>query len=156
MLGMASLESKIPPPVIVVLAGALMWLVARATARLDFDLPAHVWLAAVLGVAGFVTGVVAVATFRRAKTTVNPIQLHSSSSLVTWGVYRLSRNPMYVGGLAMLSGWALFLLNGPAFVLLVVYVLYINRFQIAPEERALTRLFGNDYVGYQTRVRRWL
>jgi len=156
MLRMASLESKIPPPVIVVLAGALMWLVARATARLDFDLPAHVWLAAVLGVAGFVTGAVAVATFRRAKTTVNPIQLHSSSSLVTWGVYRLSRNPMYVGGLAMLSGWALFLLNGPAFVLLVVYVLYINRFQITPEERALTRLFGNEYVGYQARVRRWL
>ncbi len=63
---------------------------------------------------------------------------------------------MYVGGLVMLSGWALFLLNGPAFVLLVAYVLYINRFQIAPEERALTRLFGNEYVGYQARVRRWL
>ena len=153
---MASLESKIPPPAVVVLIGVLLWLVARATPRLDFDLPAHVWLAAALGVVGFVTGAAGVATFRKAKTTVNPLKLHSSSSLVTWGVYRLSRNPMYLGGLMMLFGWALFLLNTPAFVLLAVYVLYINRFQIAPEERALTSLFSNEYVAYQARVRRWL
>ncbi len=153
---MASLESKIPPPAVVVITGVLMWLVSHATWRLGFDLPGHAWLGAAFGVVGFVTGATGVATFRKANTTVNPIKLHSSSSLVTWGPYRLSRNPMYVGGLMMLTGWALFLLNALVFVLLAVYVLYINRFQIVPEERALTSLFGSEYVAYQARVRRWL
>lgn len=139
-----------------VLTGVLMWLVSRATPRLGFDLSTHVWLGVVLGVAGFVIGATGVATFRKAKTTTNPIKIHSSSSLVTWGVYRRSRNPMYLGGLMMLSGWALILSNVPAFVWLALYVVYINRFQIAPEERALTSLFGNEYVAYQARVRRWL
>jgi protein-S-isoprenylcysteine O-methyltransferase Ste14 len=153
---MTSLESTIPPPAVMVLTGVLMWLVSRATPRLGFDLPTHVWLGAALGVAGFVIGATGVATFRKAKTTTNPIKIHSSSSLVTWGVYRRSRNPMYLGGLMMLIGWALVLSNVPAFVWLAVYVVYINRFQIAPEERALTSLFGNEYAAYQARVRRWL
>ena len=76
--------------------------------------------------------------------------------MVTWGVYALSRNPMYLGGLIMLLGWAVFLSNALAFLLLPGYVLYINRFQIAPEERALTALFGQQYAAYQVRVRRWL
>jgi len=76
--------------------------------------------------------------------------------MVTWGVYALSRNPMYLGGLIMLLGWAVFLSNALAFLFLPVYVLYINRFQIAPEERVLTSLFGQTYVAYQARTRRWL
>jgi protein-S-isoprenylcysteine O-methyltransferase Ste14 len=96
-----------------------------------------------------------VVTFRKAKTTVNPLKPHASS-LVTWGVYAISRNPMYLGGLIMLLGWAIFLPNALAFVFLPIYVLYINWFQIAPEERALTSLFGQTYVAYQMRARRWL
>ena len=84
-------------------------------------------------------------TFRKAKTTVNPTKPYASS-LVTWGVYAISRNPMYLGGLTMLLGWAIFLSNPLAFLFLPVYVLYLNRFQIAPEERVLTSLFGGTYV----------
>jgi protein-S-isoprenylcysteine O-methyltransferase Ste14 len=79
-----------------------------------------------------------------------------ASSMVTWGVYSRSRNPMYLGGLIMLLGWAVYVSNVLAFLLLPAYVLYINRFQIAPEERALTALFGQSYAAYQLRVRRWL
>jgi protein-S-isoprenylcysteine O-methyltransferase Ste14 len=75
---------------------------------------------------------------------------------VTWGIYAITRNPMYLGGLVILSGWAIFLSNALAFLFLPTYVLYINRFQIKPEERALTALFGQEYVAYQGRVRRWL
>jgi len=132
-----------------------MWLISRAAPPLHFDLPAHRWLAGVLVSTGFLTGISGVVTFLKAKTTVDPTKPRASS-LVTWGVYAISRNPMYLGGLIMLLGWAFFLLNALAFLFLPVYVLYIDRFQIAPEERALTSLFGETYVAYQARVRRWL
>jgi protein-S-isoprenylcysteine O-methyltransferase Ste14 len=152
---MPSLESKIPPPAVVLVIGVFMWLVSRAAPSLHFDVPAHNWLAIVLIAAGFLTGLSGVMTFLRAKTTVDPTKPRASS-LVTWGVYAFSRNPMYLGGFIMLLGWAIFLLNGFTFLFLPAYILYINRFQIAPEERALTSLFGETYVAYQARARRWL
>jgi protein-S-isoprenylcysteine O-methyltransferase Ste14 len=152
---MPSLESRVPPPAVVLVMGVVMWLTSRAVPALLFDLPAHNWLAIVVVLAGFVTGISGVLTFRKAKTTVNPLK-PSASSLVTWGVYARTRNPMYLGGLIMLFGWAIFLTNALAFLFLPAYVLYINRFQIAPEERVLMSLFGKAYVAYQARARRWL
>ena len=152
---MPSLESRVPPPAIILVVAVFMWLIARAVSSFHFDIPAHNWLAVVLVAAGFVTGLSGVVTFRHAKTTLNPLKPHASS-LVTWGVYAISRNPMYLGGLIMLLGCAIFLSNALTFLFLPVYVLYINRFQIAPEERVLTSLFGQTYVAYQARTRRWL
>ena len=152
---MPSLESRIPPPAVVLVLGGLMWLASRAAPLLRFDLPGQNWLAVVLISAGFLIGIAGVVTFRRARTTVDP-RKPRASSLVTWGVYALSRNPMYLGGLIMLLGWALFLSNALAFLFLPAYILYIDRFQIAPEERALTSLFGETYAAYQVRARRWL
>jgi protein-S-isoprenylcysteine O-methyltransferase Ste14 len=110
---MPSLESKIPPPAVVLVIGVFMWLVSRAAPSLHFDVPVHNWLAAVLVSAGFLTGVSGVVTFLRAKTTVDPTKPRASS-LVTWGVYAISRNPMYLGGFIMLLGWAVFLSNALA------------------------------------------
>ena len=121
----------------------------------SLDVPWHNVISVVLVSAGFITGSSGVATFRRARTTVNPTRPHASS-LVTWGVYAISRNPMYLGGLTMLLGFAIFLSNPLAFLFLPLYVLYLNRFQIAPEERVLTSLFGETYVAYQAHARRWL
>ena len=132
-----------------------MWLLSRAVPSLHFDVPGHNWLAGVVILAGFLTGSSGVLSFRKARTTVNPLKPHAST-LVTRGVYAMSRNPMYLGGLIMLFGWAVFLQSGLAFLFLPVYVLYINRFQIQPEERVLASLFGETYVAYQARARRWL
>jgi len=152
---MPSLESKVPPPLVVLVMAAFMWLISQAAPMLHVDVRAHTWLAAALVSAGFVTGISGVMTFLKAKTTLDPTKPHASS-MVTWGVYAFSRNPMYLGGLIMLLGWTIFLSNPLAFVFLPAYVLYINRFQIEPEERALTSLFGEPYAAYQVRVRRWL
>ena len=152
---MPSLEAKVPPPAVVLVIGVFMWLVSRAAPSLHFDVPAHNWLAIVLVSVGFLTGISGVVTFRRAKTTVDPTKPRASS-LVTWGVYAITRNPMYLGGLIMLLGWAVSLSNALVFLFLPVYVLYISRFQIAPEERALKFSFGETYVAYQARARRWL
>jgi protein-S-isoprenylcysteine O-methyltransferase Ste14 len=153
---MSFLESRVPPPVVALVTALFMWLMSRIAPQLCFDIPAHDAFAIVVAAAGFVTSLLGVVTFRRAKTTVNPAKPHTASSLVTWGVYSLSRNPMYLGLLIMLLGWAIFLSNALTFFLLPVNVLYINRFQIKPEERALTSLFGDAYISYQSRVRRWL
>jgi protein-S-isoprenylcysteine O-methyltransferase Ste14 len=152
---MLSLESKVPPPAVVMVMAAFMWLISRTARPLHFDLPARTWLAVALVSVGFITGSLGVVTFRKATTTIDPTRPRASS-LVTWGVYAISRNPMYLGGLVMLLGWSLFLSNALAFLFLPLYVLYIDRYQIAPEERALTSLFGVRYAAYQTRVRRWL
>jgi protein-S-isoprenylcysteine O-methyltransferase Ste14 len=98
---MPSLESRVPPPAVVLVIGVFMWLLSRAAPSLHFDVPARNWLAVVLVLAGFLTGISGVVTFLRAKTTVDPTKPRASS-LVTWGVYAISRNPMYLGGLTML------------------------------------------------------
>ena len=153
---MQSLELKIPPLAVVIVTAALMWIAPRAAPAFRVVLPDRSALAACLAVAGVVTSVLGIVAFRRARTTVNPMHPESSSALVVAGVYRLTRNPMYLGFLLILLAWAIFLSNALAVLVLPAFVLYMNRFQIAPEERALTSTFGAEYVAYKTRVRRWL
>jgi protein-S-isoprenylcysteine O-methyltransferase Ste14 len=107
-------------------------------------------------VAGLAVSALGVVEFRRARTTVDPRIPAASSSLVRSGIYRLTRNPMYVGFGLVLLGWAIYVSNALAFLLLPAYVLYMTRFQIQPEERALGQIFGQEYADYRARVRRWL
>lgn len=153
---MHALELKVPPPLVLIVAALLMFAAATLTPSLTFSLPGNsVWAAliAVLGIAVVGAGVVA---FRRAKTTVNPMRVHETSSLVTNGVFRISRNPMYVGMLLLLVAWAVHLANAAAILGLPLFVLYIARFQIAPEERSLQALFGEAFVAYTKATRPWL
>jgi protein-S-isoprenylcysteine O-methyltransferase Ste14 len=150
------LELKVPPVAVIFFIAALMWLVSWAGPAFGFVLPLRNLLAVSLGVAGAVTSILGVVSFRRAKTTVNPMKPEESSFLVLSGVYAHSRNPMYLGFLLILVGWAIFLSNTLAFLLLPAFIFYMNRFQIEPEERALTSLFGQAFFAYKSRVRRWL
>jgi protein-S-isoprenylcysteine O-methyltransferase Ste14 len=89
---------------------------------------------------------------------VPPVALRpeSTSSLVVSGIYGVTRNPMYLGFLVALLGWAVFLAHALALLPLLAFLLYMNRFQIRPEESALTTLFGQEFTTYRKRVRRWL
>lgn len=146
----------IPPPIVAAIVGVLMWAVNRwlELGRVEsaFQTPAAI----VLFVAGLLLMLVAVASFVAAKTTVNPLRPSRASSLVTTGIFRLSRNPIYLGDLLVLAALAVWLGNVVNLLLLVPFVWYINRFQIIPEERALADRFGAGYVAYCARVRRWL
>lgn len=150
------LELKIPPVVIGVFTATLMWIASFATPSFAFVIPARSLCAAVLMLSGAITSGLGVASFRRAGTTVNPMKPGSSSVLVDSGVYRLTRNPMYLGFLLVLLGWGIFLSNIFAILLLPAFILYMNRFQIEPEEKALAAAFGQRFVAYKTTVRRWL
>ena len=152
---MSGLELRVPPVAVVLLAGLAMWLLARVLpwpGDLLGGLPAALLIAAA-GVAVAVAGVVA---FRRARTTVNPMKPEASSALVERGIYGLTRNPMYLGMALVLAAWALWLGSVAAVSVLPLFTLYMTRFQIVPEERALAAKFGVAFAAYRSRVRRWL
>jgi protein-S-isoprenylcysteine O-methyltransferase Ste14 len=154
---MQTLELKVPPPIVALLFGTAMWgisLISRSP--IDVSTLVRAGLGAALFLAGGAVSLSGVITFRRANTTVNPMQPQNTSSLVTTGIYKLTRNPMYVGLLFALVAWAAFLFLPWALVGPLGFVLYINRFQIEPEERALAALFGTAFTAYTTKVRRWL
>lgn len=108
---------------------------------------------ALLGIAFDFLGIIA---FYRAKTTVNPLNPSNTSAIVQSGVYRYTRNPMYLGMLLVLLGFAVYLAHPAAFLLPPVFVAYLTRFQIIPEERLLTAKFDAAYLRYASRVRRWI
>jgi protein-S-isoprenylcysteine O-methyltransferase Ste14 len=146
----------IPPPVVVVIIGVAMWVIDRNLNLGKFESVLLTPIAATLLVAGLLLMLVAVASFVAARTTINPLRPSHASSLITAGVFRLSRNPIYLADLLILAALAVWLGNVFNVVFLPLFVWYINRFQIVPEERALTNLFGEYYAAYCTKVRRWL
>lgn len=150
------LTRRIPPVIVGVGVGALAWGAARAFPALTLAHAARPWLATVFVLAGLACSLSGVVSFRRARTTVNPMQPEAATTLVVAGLYRVTRNPMYLGFLFLLLGEIAWLANPVALVAAPALVLYLNRFQIAPEERALRARFGAEYVAYAARVRRWL
>lgn len=153
---MNTLDLRVPPVAVAAVAAALMWGVARRTPRLAVAVPGRVGIAVALASAGAGVALAGVVGFRRARTTVNPVRPGEASALVTSGVYRASRNPMYVGfGLALL-GWATALAHPLALLGAPAFGVYLTRFQIVPEERALRAEFGPAFEAYARRVRRWL
>lgn len=153
---MRSLENRIPPPFVVVLIGGVMWWVARHTAHVHWPDGVRIGVLACLMVLGLAIGGSGFRAFARARTTIDPVKLESASVLVTDGIFRVSRNPMYVGFASLLTAWASWLQAPWALAGVVVFVAFIWRFQILPEERVLEAKFGAPYARYLRQVRRWM
>lgn len=153
---MQALELKIPPPVIALAVAVSMWSAQRFAPSLGLSIPLQLMFAIALALFGIALALAGVFAFRKAKTTVNPLKPETTSTVVATGIFRFTRNPMYLGMLTVLVGWAFFLANIISFSLLPLFVLYMNRFQIGPEERVLSGHFGSEYTRYMQSVRRWL
>lgn len=153
---MSWLEHKIPPPIVVVIAAVGMWSLAGIAPSIPLD---NYWrwiTAGGLALGGLMIARLGVRDFVRAETTINPMNIDAASTLVTTGIFAYTRNPMYLGMTVLLVGWAIFLsgvwtLLGP-----LLFVLFITRFQILPEERVLAGKFGTSYSAYTQKVRRWI
>lgn len=141
---------------VVLLLGAAMAVTALVTPALRLSLPGTRILAAALAGAGVMVALLGVASFRRARTTVNPLRPAATSRLVVSGIYRYTRNPMYLGMLLTLLGWGVWLAHVPALAVAAAFVPLMNRLQIGPEERTLAVIFGPEFITYQSTVRRWL
>lgn len=141
---------------LVLLVAAAMWLISLVTEPLEMSAMIRVAAAITIALVGVGLCVAGAISFKRARTTVNPMKPETASSLVTGGIYRITRNPMYVGFLLALIAWAIFLATAWALAGPLVFVIYLNRFQIGPEEKALSAMFGTAYSDYMAKVRRWL
>lgn len=152
-----ALEAKVPPPVWTLLAGLAMWWVDRRWPVVEADAVAP-WLrgaAIVLAVAGFALAGEALVRFVRERTTWHPTHPERATTLVIRGAYRWTRNPMYLGLLLVLAGWAAWLGSLAPLLVIAAWVLVMTRLQIEPEERALLERFGGEYAQYRDSVRRW-
>ena len=150
------LETKIPPPIVMALLGAAVYGVAPLLPGFSFEFALRAYLAIALILAGLALNLLPGLAFLRAGTTFNPLRPDAATSLVTSGIYRHTRNPMYLGDSVILLGWALYLGNAAAFVAVPAFMLYITRFQIQPEERHLSARFPEAYASFRKRTPRWL
>jgi protein-S-isoprenylcysteine O-methyltransferase Ste14 len=153
---MNALELKVPPPIVVILTGLLMWL---SPSTLFPVLQGNLWaiyLGLVLMLLGILMDGYAAMMFFAAKTTISPVAPQNASTLVVNGIFKFTRNPMYLGMTILLLGWALLLQNAAAVLGPILFVTYITRFQILPEERILTQKWGDTYTAYLSKTKRWL
>jgi protein-S-isoprenylcysteine O-methyltransferase Ste14 len=147
------LELKIPPPVVVGVGGLLNWFATRWADDL-FAAPCLL-IGALVTVSG-VVGSAGVLACLHCQTTIHPWRPDETTVLVTQGVFRLSRNPMYLALLTLLLAYYLYqpIWLSPLIFLLITW--YLRRFQVLPEERILSEKFGDQYAQYASAVRRWL
>ena len=153
---MKFLELKIPPLALFVVILLLSYWLANSLTFASFPFPYSQVIAA-LGI--FVSGIIGVSAvweFKKRKTTVNPIKVDNASLVVDSGIFGYSRNPMYLALFILIFCFGYYLQNLLSVSLSFLFVIYMNRFQILLEERALESLFGAEYVDYKQKVRRWI
>ncbi len=153
---MHGLELKIPPVAVFLVCGALMWALADRIPQAAFALPGARVVAAVLTTVGATLGLAGILAFRRHGTTVHPVHPDRASAIVSEGIYRYTRNPMYLGLALFLLAWSAWLGNFLALACVPAFMAYMTRFQIRPEERALLAKFGTEFANYMNAVRRWI
>ena len=146
----------LPPPIWALLFGGAMVGAARLAPGLAFDAPERAWIAGFLVAAGLGVDLSALLQFRRHRTTIDPTRPGRASALVTTGIYRHTRNPMYVGMAIVLTGVAVWTGSALALVLVPVFVWVLTAWQIRPEEAAMRTLFGEAFDAYAAAVPRWL
>ncbi|NVD06544.1 isoprenylcysteine carboxylmethyltransferase family protein [Vibrio sp. JPW-9-11-11] len=153
---MQMLETKIPPVALFVVFIVAINQISHEFLSLRYDLPFKNIVFLVCFVVSGVVGLAGIYEFRRAKTTVHPVKVDLASAVVDSGIFAYSRNPMYLGLFLLIFGFAYWQQNLLSVAFSFGFVLYMNRFQILPEERALESLFGAEYKDYKQRVRRWI
>lgn len=151
-----SLELKVIPVVQVMVCAIAIFAIDHYITSYGYIGPYHKLFASAVFVVSIVVIMFAVLSFKNSQTTVNPSTPENTSQIVDTGIYRFSRNPMYLAMALCLLGLCVFAQNLLTFLTLPIFVWYLTRYQIKPEERMLTKQFGEQYTQYCQKVRRWL
>jgi len=153
---MKKLSLKIPPPIVGVVFGVMIWALSQSLSIQFLDAESRKIIAMVLlGIAGTID-VWAIVSFKSAKTTIDPRYPHKTSAIVSSGIYQFTRNPMYLGLALILTSLSIYLSTLLGLLCVIAFILYMNRFQIDAEEEHLEQQFGEIYLNYKNSVRRWL
>ena len=148
------METKIPPPIVTLVFGLSIYF-SRGIFQV-VEIKYSFYFGILLLLLGFVILISAVRLFRKDKTTVNPLSPEQATKLVTDGIFKYSRNPMYLGMALVLGSIAVFFNLIGGIILIVLFCAYITKFQIFPEERAMRDLFSDDFDKYTKATRRWI
>ena len=149
------MKLKIPPPVYMLIFATFMWLLSQHYPLYKFLFNSqHLGVGIIL--LGLTIDLISLIKFLRSKTSINPMKPENSQILVTTGMYKFSRNPMYLGLLLLLTGWSLYMGAVSAMLLLPLFAWVLTKMQIQPEEIILEKLFGQPYVEYKKKVHRWI
>jgi protein-S-isoprenylcysteine O-methyltransferase Ste14 len=151
-----NLELKIIPPVQLIISGGLMLALSTYLPQYHFNLPASLPIIIILILAASLIGILALVDFRKHNTTFHPHTPEKTRTVVDSGVFAYTRNPMYISLTLTLLAFGVYVQNTSSFVIIPLFIWYITKFQIIPEERMLDKLFPNDYQAYCQKVRRWL
>ena len=148
------METKIPPPVVTLIFGFAIYLSRKIFPEIEIQYASFFGMFLLL--LGFFILISAVKLFRNDKTTVNPLSPEQATKLVTNGIFKLSRNPMYLGMAVILASVAVFFNIIGGIIFMALFCLYITKFQIIPEEKAMNELFAQDFERYMQATRRWI
>lgn len=153
---MTRLALRVPPIVVLAVFVIIMRYAALFFPFLTLKSDLHFSVPVLVALSGLFLILISSIIFYRRGTTLNPLKPQLASILVTSGPYRYSRNPIYIGLVLILAGWGVYLQNPASIFCVLVFVLYINRFQILPEEELLAQKFGVEFEIYKSSVNRWL
>jgi len=153
---MKLIENRIPPPIVMLLCAVFMVGTSQVTVSYEINYQLKISIISPLIISGMLFCIAGVVSFKLAKTTTNPLRPEAASSLVVSGIYKYTRNPMYLGFVLFLLAWSVYLASIFSVVGVVAFICYMNQFQIKPEEAALNKVFGYEFERYQSKVRRWL
>ena len=151
-----ALELQIPPPIIMAVFGAIAWLIAKYLSAYNLSIQGVFWFSLGLASVGFMVAALGIIEFLKAKTTINPHSPANTSLLVQDGIYRVTRNPMYIGLFLVLVAWQVYIFNFLSLICLPLFLVCVTWLQILPEERILQEKFGSEFSEYMTRVGRWI
>ena len=145
---------KIPPPLLVIILTSLVYF---SSTKLELIyLPYRQMISTLTLVIGLIIIISPVVNFIKSKTTVNPVKFENVNKLVTTGIYKYSRNPMYLGMIMIIISTTVYYLNFLSIFSPLIFYIWINKFQISREEIFLEDKFGNDYLKYKSKTRRWI
>ena len=140
------------------LAGIFMWIISRHLniGTTSFNFYGIELLILIFSLTGLLLATIGIISFKKSKTTINPTKPNYTTSLIENGIYRYTRNPMYLGLLFVLFSFGLYLKTLECFFILPFFIIFITKYQIIPEEEELTNILGDRFINYKTKVRRWI
>ena len=149
-----NIKTKFPPPLVALTFGFLIYCTKNIFPKIEIK--NEIIFGSFMIISGLIIILSAIILFKKYQTTISPLNPSNATKLITNGIYKFSRNPMYLGLLLVLLGISITLNLTGGFFFILLFILYMNLFQIIPEENAMVDLFKDQFIDYKKNVRRWI